>query len=114
MKEKMSELELNVEAKRVELQDKFKCNVHSFIIKVGEKDNAVAYIREPVRLTKLRVMDLVTGSGGVATASDLLISSCLIEEESDKRIATDDKIYMTLIVNCMDLIQYYSNVQKKS
>lgn len=105
--EKIEELRLNLVAQH-------KCNVHSFIIETEDENNAVIFLKEPARLTKIRVLDLFYGAGGAASASDLLIQSCLIKEASDQRLATDDRIYLSLVVNCMDLIQYYSNVQKKS
>ena len=107
------DFEKQVEAKRLELMGQLKCQVHSFIIKVKEDDFAVIFLREPLRITKIRCIDILLSQKTPATAADTLIESCLIAEASDDRLAKDDAIYMTLIMNCMDLIEYYSECFKK-
>ena len=107
------ELEKQVETKRLELKHKLKCDVHSFIIKIKEDDYAVVFLREPLRLVKIKCIDILLSQKTPATAADILIGSCLISEASDERLHTDDAIYMSLIMNAMDLVEYYSEVVKK-
>lgn len=110
---KFEEFEAQVEAKRLELCKQMNTNVHSFIIKVEKDDYAVAFLKEPMRMVKIRCIDILLAQKTPATAADTLITSCLIREASDTRIETDDAIYMTLIMNAMDLVEYYSEVFKK-
>lgn len=127
MKKEMSELELSnanflkleaeVEAKRVELQAKLKKQVYSYMISVGENDWAIAYIQEPHRLTKMRVLDMLAMQQGMSEAGQILLESSLIQEESDKRILNEnpenDALFLTMITNCIELIKVYSEVLKK-
>jgi len=110
-------LEAKVEEKRLELKEKLKRNVYSYIVKVDENDYAVGYVKEPERLVKMRVLDMLAMQNGVSAAGDMLLSTSLLVEESDRRIlSTDsqfDTLYLTMITNCIELIQVYADVIKK-
>lgn len=115
--EKFQKLEAEVEAKRLELQVKLKKQVYSYMIQVDDDDWAIAYIQEPHRLTKMRVLDMLAMQQGMSEAGQILLESSLIQEESDKRILNEnpenDALFLTMITNCIELIKVYSDVLKK-
>lgn len=113
----LEELEVTVEEKRLELKEKLKRNVYSYVIKISDEDYAVAYVKEPERLVKMRVLDMLATQQGMSAAGDMLLSTSLIPEESDKRILSTsseyDTLYLTMVTNCIELIQVYADVIKK-
>ena len=114
--EQLKELELKVEEVKLALSKKYNKKVYAYIVTVDDAESvdgkyAVIYVKEPERMVKLRVLDIAT-TQGVTTAGDTLLAACLCEE-SDRRIHTNDALYITMIMNVMDLVQLYSDVIKK-
>lgn len=116
MKQTLEQIELQVEETKQILSKKYNRKVYGYIVNVDDANDdeqyAVIYVKEPERMVKLRVLDLAT-TQGITTAGDTLLSSCILTEESDKRIQSNDALYITMIMNVMDLVQLYSDVIKK-
>jgi len=114
---KMEVVQEQVENKRLELQEKLKRPVYSYIVDMEDDDYAICFIQEPQRLTKMRIIDMLAQSQGVTAAGQTLFESSVIREESDQRIFSQDckydALYLTIITNCVDLISVYSDVLKK-
>ena len=110
------EKEIEVQAKAEELSKKKGITVHGFIIVASEEnevnDFIVAYCEEPKRATKLRAADKMIG--GATSAGAMLVEACLLKEESDARILSDDTAYITLCNEMTGLIKVYSDVVKKN
>jgi hypothetical protein len=112
---KLEQVEKQVEETKKVLTEKYKSKITTYIIKVDDSeivdDYAIFYLKEAERITKLRILDTIS-SGGITTAGDLLVTTCLLEE-SDKRINTNDSLYLTLVMNVLDTIKIYDQVIKK-
>lgn len=117
MNDKLEQLEISVEETRKQLEEKLRVKVYSYIITVKEDDYAIIYLKEPPRLTKMRVMDLLATGQGISSAGDLLLTTSLIPEVSDPRIQSSapewDALYLTTITNIIEMIQVYSDILKK-
>jgi hypothetical protein len=81
----------------------------------GNSERIVGFIKEPNRITKLRMMD--KSVMGAFTAAAEILEACLIREESDPRIfsekAEHDKIYMGAVMACYDTVKYSVSTFKK-
>lgn len=113
----LDQLEKEVEVKRLELKEKFKREVYSYIVKIKDGDYAISFIQEPQRLTKMRAMDSMNTNGSISSVGDMVLQSSLIKEESDRRVLDlnpeYDSLYLTMINACSELISMYSTVLKK-
>lgn len=77
-----------VEAKRVELENREKKKVHAFYFDTNDFGPVVGYIKEPALFIKMQAVDMSARSK--TTAAQIIIDSCLIKEESDERIYNED------------------------
>lgn len=104
-------------AKATELTIKMNCLVKPILF-FDEKTNTtlVGYIKEPNRMTKLRMLDkAVLGS---YTASAEVYDAILIKEESDPRLYSespeDDKCYFGGVQATFALVEILQNQLKKN
>ena len=72
----------------------------------------IGFFREPVRISKLRILDKVMSSG-IYEGGDLALSICLIEEESDPRILSDDRYYIAACKDSTNGIEMAVNQMNK-
>ena len=105
-----------IDAKKAELELKLKCKVQAISVTDGD-DQAVGFLKNPTRQDKMRSIDgLATGS--LSQTCDVLLRSCLIAEESDPRILSDeeanDPIYLGFIMAVQKLVKFYSEGVKKN
>lgn len=107
---------IDVEAKRAELEVIHKRPVHSFIFVPKEGDYIVGYIKEPERITKLRVIDMYH-EGQTTGAGEAVLKTCLLTEESDKRILSEaienDSAYIGAVMKCNEIVKFYVDQIKK-
>jgi len=106
----------SVEEKAKALSVKRNIEVHGYVITIEQteekQDYAVIFYEEPKRATKLRVADKLIVAP--VSAGEILLQACLIKEESDPRIATNDVLYLTLCNQITESIQTYTTVVKKN
>lgn len=104
-----------VKSKAEELSIKHNCKVNPFIFKTEDGD-IIGYLKEPERLLKLRVIDMLN-MGQHTASGDAILQACLIKEESDPRILSespnDDMVYIGAVMHAQELVKYYTNQFKK-
>lgn len=99
------------------LEQVYKCKVHPLVFRVDEDgtDYCVGYMKDPPRLTKMRVLDKSLMSP--MTAAEEMLTSCLIVDESDPRILSEnpeyDSIHIGAVMVASSLIKYLTNQFKK-
>ncbi len=112
--EQLYSIDSEITAKAAELSEKFKCNVKPFAF-IHNEENVIGYLKEPDRLTKMRAIDMCEQSRTQAGA--LILVTCLIQEESDKRILEEkpenDKIYLGAIDFAVGQVTMYNELLKK-
>ena len=91
-----------------ELSEKHKSHVIPFAFIVNG-ENVIGYLKEPGRLIKMQAIDMRETSR--TQAGDLILRSCLIQEESDKRILEErpenDAIYLGAIDFAINTVMIY-------
>lgn len=103
---------VDVQKKANELSEKFSCKVTPIVFHDEEKDeDVIGYIKEPNRMTKLRVMDKAINSP--ITAASELFDSIVITEESDPRFFSDDKYYIGGTMEAFKTVEIAVNTFKK-
>jgi hypothetical protein len=103
---------MDVQKKAEALSEKMNCKVLPIVfhdVETGE--DIVGFIKEPSRMVKLRVMDKAMTAP--VTASAELFDSIFIEEESDKRILSDDKYYLGATMEAFKTVEMAVNTFKK-
>jgi hypothetical protein len=85
------------EARAVELAAKYGVKVYPILFyreadMITQADPIVGYLKEPPRLTKLRIIDEGSKRGEMEVAAELL-DIALLKEESDYRISSADQQY---------------------
>lgn len=100
--------------KAAELKTRLGVEVYPFVF--GHKDGFVhGYIKEPGRLDKMQAIDLYEQSR--TQAGNLILTTSLIREESDKRILDEklenDPIYLGAIDFSIKLVLISSELLKK-
>ena len=75
-------------------------------------DPIVGFYTEPNRLTKVRASDASANQGPV-TAGSILYASSFLEDESDPRIKTDDRLYMGACYAMLNVLQIAVDQYKK-
>jgi hypothetical protein len=99
-----------IEKKSEELSLKYGVKVTPLIFG-PEEDRVVGYLKEMPRIAKVRVMDKMLTEP--FTACEQLLESCLIKEESDPRIMSEDKHYMGALNEISNMVQVSMNQFKK-
>jgi len=106
--------EAEFDAKAKELSVKHGVHVTPFAFIFGE-EHIVGYLKEPGRLIKMQAIDLREQSR--TQAGGLILQSCLIQEESDKRILDErpenDGIYLGAIDFAINSVTIYQELLKK-
>jgi len=83
------------------------------VFKVKDFDEPiVGYYTEPNRLTKVRASD-ASANQGPATAGSILYAACFLEDESDVRIKTDDRLYLGACFALLNVLQVAVDQYKK-
>lgn len=90
----MEEANKFVDEKSAELSSKMSTKVTPFFFVECEEplDIAYGFFRNPSRTLKIQALDMASQQGPL-TAGELLLKGCLIKEESDPRIGSDDPNY---------------------
>lgn len=106
-----------IEARADELSTVHSCKVHALeFIDPETKEQIIGYIKEPNRVTKLRVLD--KGMISPISAAAELFEAILIRDESNPRIFSekpeDDSIYMGAVMECYNTIKVSVNQLKKN
>ena len=109
-------MKVDVQKKAEELSVKHNCKVTPIVFHDEEKsEDIIGYIKEPNRMTKLRVMDKAMTSP--VTASSELFDSIIIKEESDPRFTSekseDDKYYIGGTMEAFKTVEIAVNTFKK-
>ena len=105
------------QAKALELEKALKVyKVHPLIFKEPSGEEIVGFIKEPERLTKIRMLDksMIGSISAAAECYDII----LIKEASDPRMYSEapehDAIYIGAVMAAYDLIKYKTNTFKKN
>ena len=72
----------------------------------------VGFYTEPNRLAKVRASD-ASANQGPATAGSILYAACFLEDESDVRIKTDDRLYLGACFALLKVLQVAVDQYKK-
>lgn len=107
---------VDVQKKAEELSLKLGCKVTPIVFYDEEKnEDVIGYIKEPNRMTKLRVMDKAMTSP--VTASSELFDSIIVKEDSDPRFTSekseDDKYYIGGTMEAFKTVEIAVNTFKK-
>lgn len=79
----------------------------------GTSDWALGYLKEPARPIKMEALDRLRKDGELK-AGDFLIAACLIREESDPRLLSDDSLYIGLAYASPKVIDIKADQSKKN
>jgi hypothetical protein len=110
-------IDSQIENKVTELEGVHKVKVHPFKFKVGENDFVIGYLKEPTYHIKKQALDISIRS--ITDASELILNTCLINEESDPRIWSEDAetkhtgIRLGAVMRAQELVTYFSDTLKK-
>jgi hypothetical protein len=96
-------IEEKIELKCAELISIHKVKVVPYLGYDEDGSAVVGYIKEPPRHVKLMLMD--KGISKPITAASDILDSCLIVEESDPRIMSNDKFYFGAVFVANNLIE---------
>lgn len=106
--------EEQIEAKATELTEREKVKITPLVF-IQDDEQIVGYIREPNRLVKMRAVDKLAES--LTLAGEMILLSCLIAGESDKRILSESEehtnIYIGACLSVTALINVSANQYKK-
>lgn len=105
-----------IQKKADDLSERFKTKVHPMLFQAeGSDEQIIGFIKEPPRITKMRVLDKTVTSP--MTAASELLEACLIAEESDPRILSEapehDRIFIGACMSASNLIKYLQDQFKK-
>lgn len=91
----------DVKKKSAELENSLGCKVHPLVFQVDEDgEYIVGFLRHPKRVVQMRVLDKSLLSP--MTAAEEMLEVCLIKEESDKRIYSEESQYDSIYIGaCM-------------
>lgn len=108
-----------IEEKRTELEKKHGKKVYAFSFDIEENGigQSVGYFLEPERLTKSKCLDLCM-VGQFNHASEILLTTSIIKEDSDPRILSEDQkydaLYFGYIMKLQEMVKFYTNGVKKN
>lgn len=105
-------IEVDVEARVIELEKKYSCKVHPIVFQEDEdSEKIIGYIKEPSRMLKARILDSATT--GAVSNSITLLEAVLLTEESDPRFSSskseDDHIVLGGALSAMSTIKISTN-----
>ncbi len=110
-------VEENAEKRKIELQETLKTKIHVFCFHLPNTTSAIAYLREPSFQVKKMAMDMSLRS--ITSASELVLDSCIIKEESDERIWGENaeeenpELRLGAIMRTQEIVVYYVDSLKK-
>jgi hypothetical protein len=113
----LEQVEKEANEKALLLTEKLGEPIHAHVINAGEQGMIIGFFKQPNRSLKMYALDMSTNS--LSQANDTILKSCLIVDESDKRILEDkpenDAIYLTFNMYASTLVELYNlNIQKKN
>jgi len=116
-KAKQDNVYSDVEEKRIQLEEKYKCKVKAAIFKASQDDEpCVVYFRPATTFTKMQCMDMAAQSA--MKASRILFEATVIREASDQRAFQQDNdndfYYLGAIKFCGEMVTYARNTLKKN
>jgi siroheme synthase len=104
--------DLSVQERAEELSKKYKTKVSPIVfIDEDTQEEIIGFIKEPARMVKLRVMDKAMTSP--MTASSELFETIFLEEDSDKRIMSEDTYYLGATMEAFKTVEMAVNTFKK-
>jgi hypothetical protein len=105
-----------IQLKAETLTEQRRVKVYPIIVD-AKGEQIVGYIEEPKRQAKYAAMNELAKKD-VATAGELILDACLIKEESDKRLysqnAEHDSIVIGAAMACLKLVEVYEADLKKN
>lgn len=106
----------DAEAKRVQLEEKYKSKIKMAVLSLGKNDNpCVVYFRTANTFTKMQCMDMAMQSPMKASAT--LFDATVLKEASDARVFErdndNDAYYLGAIDYCLEQIAVARDVLKK-
>lgn len=105
-----------IEEIKINLSKELSKDITAHVFETENGEQIVGFFKDPDRLVKMRALDMSLQSW--TNSADVLLRSCLIEKYSDERILKDgseyDKIYFSFLLKANELVQFYSEKQKKS
>jgi hypothetical protein len=115
-KVKYEQVFTDAEAKRKQLEEKFKGKIRMAILATGlETEPCVVYFRAATTYTKMQCMDVAMQSPMKASA--MLFDATVIKESSDARVFDrdndNDTYYLGAIDYCLEMIVVARDVLKK-
>ncbi len=116
-KRNSEQLRADAEAKRLELEARYKGKVNAAILSMGKEDKpCVVYFSAATTFTKMQCMDLSYQSPSKASA--MLFDATVIKEASDARVFDrdndNDAYYLGAIDYCLGLIMVARDLLKKN
>jgi hypothetical protein len=78
-----------VELKRLELEKREGKKVHAFYFDTPDFGSVVGFVKEPALFVKMQSVDMAQ-RGSKTSAAQIILDVCLMKEESDARIYTED------------------------
>lgn len=112
------EVKKQVTDRAAELEKKYDCKIHPLLFNSqddGDGEWIIGFMKEPNRLTKIRVLDKTLT--GMMVASAELLEAIILKEESDPRIMSEapeyDKYYLGAVMAAQSIIKYSANTFKK-
>jgi hypothetical protein len=111
-------LRVEMAEKAKQLTDKMGAKVHPILFYPSEEgvDPIKGYIKDPPRLAKIRILDKSYQVGEFSASAEML-DLCLIKEESDPRLYSEDQqydhIYLGACYECQKLIRIATSQVKK-
>lgn len=105
-----------IQAKSDQLSKNLGVKVNPLVFVEEESgEQIIGYVKEPNRITKVRILDKAMSSP--MTAGSDLLDIILIKEESDPRISSEnqdfDKYYLGAVMAAMGMIKYSQDTFKK-
>ena len=113
----LEQVEQEANEKAIQLTERLGEPINAHVINAGEQGFVIGFFKQPNRMLKMYALDMSTTS--LSQANDTILKSCLLIDESDKRILEDkpenDAIYLTFNMYASTLVELYNlNIQKKS
>jgi len=76
--------------------------IYRLEVQVSDDDTAIAYLKEPTRVTLSAVFAKINTDP--LLANEILLKGTIISEESDKRIIEDDAVFLSAIASLDGMI----------
>lgn len=107
-----------IQQKADELSQRLGVKVHPLVFVTDDtEEQVVGYMKEPTRVVKMRAYDKAI-SGSQSFAGEELLEVCLVKDESDKRILSEDPandaLHLGACFSALSLVRVLQNqINKK-